>query len=85
MVRNDPKHKFWVQWSGSGALIVKNSDATSLTYVLMAPVRPVLHRLSRSNETVRNAPKHEFWVEWIGSGAFVAETSNATSISEFVR
>jgi hypothetical protein len=37
----------------------------------MAPVRPVLHRLSKSNETVRNAPKHEFWVEWSGSGAFL--------------
>jgi hypothetical protein len=39
----------------------------------MAPVRPVLHRLSCSNETVQNAPKHEFWVQWIGSGAFVAK------------
>jgi hypothetical protein len=39
----------------------------------MAPVRPVLHRLSKSNETVQNAPKHEFLVEWIGSGAFVAK------------
>jgi hypothetical protein len=27
-VRNTPKHEFWVQWSGSGALVVKNSDAT---------------------------------------------------------
>jgi hypothetical protein len=26
----------------------------------MAPVRPVLQRLSCGNETVRNAPKHEF-------------------------
>jgi hypothetical protein len=39
----------------------------------MAPVRPVLHRLSCSNETVRNAPKLEFWVQWSGSGAFVAK------------
>jgi hypothetical protein len=29
-VRNAPKHEIWIQWSGSGALIVKNSDATSL-------------------------------------------------------
>jgi hypothetical protein len=28
-VRNAPKHESWVQWSGSGALIRKNSDATS--------------------------------------------------------
>jgi hypothetical protein len=38
----------------------------------MALDRPVLHRLSCSNETIRKAPKHEFWVnvlgqmEWIG-------------------
>jgi hypothetical protein len=38
----------------------------------MALVRPVLHQLLGSNETVRNAPKHEFWVQWSGSGAFVA-------------
>jgi hypothetical protein len=34
MVRNIPKHKFWVQWSGSGALIVKNSDATSFSELM---------------------------------------------------
>jgi hypothetical protein len=27
-VRNAPKHKFWVQWSESGAFVAKNSDAT---------------------------------------------------------
>jgi hypothetical protein len=50
----------------------------------MAHVRPVLKKVSWSNEIVRNTPKHEFWVEWIGSGAFVAKNSNATSFSEFV-
>jgi hypothetical protein len=40
----------------------------------MAPVRPVLYRLSCSNETVRKAPKHEFLIEWSGSGAVVAKT-----------
>jgi hypothetical protein len=24
--RNAPKHEFWVQWSGSGAFVTKNSD-----------------------------------------------------------
>jgi hypothetical protein len=48
----------------------------------MAPVRPILHRVSCSNETVRNAPKHEFWVEWSGLGGFVAKNANATSFSE---
>jgi hypothetical protein len=41
----------------------------------MEPVRPVLHRLSCSNETVQNAPKHEFWIQWSVSGAFVAKIS----------
>jgi hypothetical protein len=27
-VRNAPKHEFWVQWSGSGAFVAKNFDAT---------------------------------------------------------
>jgi hypothetical protein len=30
MVQNAPKHEFWVQWSGSGAFVAKNLDATSL-------------------------------------------------------
>ena len=28
MVRNAPKHEFRIQWSGSGALFAKNSNAT---------------------------------------------------------
>jgi hypothetical protein len=48
----------------------------------MAPVRPVLHRLSCSNETVRNALKHVFWVQWSGSRAFVAKNSDASLFSE---
>jgi hypothetical protein len=51
----------------------------------MAPVRPVLLRLSCSNETVRDAPKHEFLIKWSGSGAFVAKNSNATLFIELVR
>jgi hypothetical protein len=30
-VRNVPKHEFWVQWSGSGAFVTKNSDPTSFS------------------------------------------------------
>jgi hypothetical protein len=50
----------------------------------MAPVQPVLHRLSCSNKIVRNVPKHDFWVQWTGSSAFVAKNSDATSFSELV-
>jgi hypothetical protein len=51
----------------------------------MALVRPVLHRLLCSSETVQDALKHEFWVQWSGSGAFVAKKANATSFSELMR
>jgi hypothetical protein len=30
MVRNATKHEFWVQWSGLGAFVAKNFDATSV-------------------------------------------------------
>jgi hypothetical protein len=48
-------------------------------FALMAPVWPVLHRLSCSNETVR---KYEFWVQWSGLRAFLEKKANATSFSE---
>jgi hypothetical protein len=50
----------------------------------MAPVRPVLHRLSCSIEMVQIVPKHEFWVQWNGSGALVAKNSDTTFFSEVV-
>ena len=60
MVRNAPKHEFRVQWGGSGAFVAKNSDATSWQeiFALIAPVQPVLHQASCSNETIQNATKH---------------------------
>ena len=33
-------------------------DFVARTFALIAPVRPDLHRVSRSNEMVPNAPKH---------------------------
>ena len=99
---NAPKHEFRVQWSGSGAFVVKNLDTISWdellhylnqmqrntmkhtktwfqgpmgwigcircekfghdfvawTFALIAPVQPILHRVSSSNEMVPDAPKH---------------------------
>ena len=55
------------------------------TFALIAPVQPILHRVSCSNEIVPKAPKHyenatkdEFRVKWVGLGAFVVKTSDAT-------
>ena len=47
MVRNAPKHEFRVQWGGSGAFVAKDSNTTSWhELLLIAPVRPVLNRVS---------------------------------------
>ena len=55
------------------------------TCTLIAQVQPVLHRVSRSNESLTNAPKHydnasklEFRVQLGGSSAFFAKNSDAT-------
>ena len=52
---------------------------------LIAPVQPILHRVSCSNKIVPKAPKHyenatkdEFRVQWVGSGAFDVKTSDTT-------
>jgi hypothetical protein len=86
-VRNTPKHEFWVQWSGSGAFVLKNFEATSFSELVRLRYQfgQFLHQLSCSNEMVQNAPKHEFSVQWSGSGAFVAKNSDATLFSELVR
>ena len=69
-LRNNPKctqtlwntaiREFRVQWSGSGAFVAKNSknDFIAQTCALIAPVQPVLHRVSCSNETLPKAPKY---------------------------
>jgi hypothetical protein len=31
MVKNTPKHVFWIEWIGSGAFVAKNSNATSFS------------------------------------------------------
>ena len=53
------KHEFRVQWGGLGAFIAKNPDVTSWheLFALIAPVHPVLHRVSWSYKMIPNAPK----------------------------
>ena len=55
------------------------------TFAIIAPVQPVLHEASCSNETIQNAPKHYEMQQYmslgsngVGSGAFVAKNSDAT-------
>jgi hypothetical protein len=35
MVRNARKYEFWVLWSGSGAFVVKNSDTTLFSELVL--------------------------------------------------
>ena len=65
-------------------------DFMAQTCPLIAPVQPILHRVSRSNETLTNAPKHyeyasklEFRVQLGESLAFVDKNSDARSWHNF--
>jgi hypothetical protein len=57
---NTPKHEFRIQWGRLSAFVAKNPDVTSWhkTLALIAPVHPVLHRVSSSYETIPNAAKY---------------------------
>ena len=66
-------------------------DLMAQTCALIAPVQPILHQVSCSNETLTKAPKHyemhqthEFRVQWGGTGAFVAKNSDNTSSHELL-
>ena len=66
-------------------------DFMAQTCALIAPVQPILYRVSCSNETLinapkhyENAPKHEFRVQWGGSCVFVAKNSDASSWHELL-
>ena len=83
IVRNAPKREFRVQWVGSGALIAKNSDATSWHHLCTTSARsaPSFIRQPKSpkcTKIVQIARKQKFSVQWGGSGAFVAKNSNTT-------
>ena len=60
IVRNKLILEFRVQWGGSGAFVAKKiqCDLMAQTCPLIAPVQPISHWVSCSNETIQNAPKH---------------------------
>ena len=79
-LQNAPKHEFRVQWVGLGGFAAKKfwCDFVAQTFALIAPVQPVLHRVSCSNETIQNAPKHYKTHQYMhlgsnggGSGMFI--------------
>jgi hypothetical protein len=89
IVRNAPKRLFMVQWGGSDAFIVKNSDATLWHKLLhyfglfYTEFRKATKR-SRMQTNSTKAPKCQFRIQCTGLGAFVAKDSNATSWHELL-
>ena len=74
-----------MEWVGCIRCEKLQNDFMAQTCALIAPVQPVLHRVSYSNETLTNAPKHYetapkhvFRVQWGGSHAFVAKNSDTS-------
>ena len=47
-----------MRWIGSVCCEKIRHDFVARTFALTAPVQPILHRVSCSNEMVPNAPKH---------------------------
>jgi len=56
---NAPKHEFTVQWGGPRVRCEKSQrDFVAQTFALIAPVHPVLHRVSCSYKMIPNASHH---------------------------
>ena len=89
MVCNSTKHEFRVQWGGSSAFVVKNSDATSWHELLhkFGPFCTKVHNASKipkCTQIVKNAPKHQFRVQRGGPGLFFEKNSDVTSWHELL-
>ena len=64
-------------------------DFVARTFALIAPIHPVLHRVSCSYVPIapkhyETHQKHEFTVQWGGLGALVAKNYNTTSWHELL-
>ena len=89
IVQNTQKLEFRVQWGGLGALVAKNSDATSCHKLLhqFGPFCTEFRKSTKQSQMHQNctiATNHEFRVQWGGSGAFIAKNSDATSWHELL-
>ena len=59
-IKKRTKTRVWILmvWIGCVCCEKLQRDIVAGTFVLIAPVRPILHRVSRSIEIVPNAPQH---------------------------
>jgi hypothetical protein len=78
-------------WTGCIRCEKSRRYIVARTFALIAPVYAVLHRVSRSYETIQNAPKHYETHQNMslrsnggGSGAFVVKNYNLTSWHELL-
>src|SRR6185312_7564758 len=63
--QNTPKLQYMVQWGGSGAFVVKNSDATSCTNFCTSSAHFAPSFITQPNgpqcsQIEQNTPKHQF-------------------------
>ena len=58
-----------IGWIGCVRCEKSQCDFVARTFALIAPVHPVLHRVSCSYETIPNAPKHSETHQNIGLGS----------------
>ena len=89
IVRNEPKHQFWVQWGGSVPSLRKNRSRLRGTNFCTSSAHfaPSFVRQPKNPECtqiVGNAPKRQFCVQWGGSGALFTKNSDATSWHEIL-
>ena len=89
IIRNAPKHEFWVQWGGSGAFIAKNSDATSWHELLhqFGPFCTEFRKATKRSQMHPNSSKRTKTpvlgpMGWIGCVPY--ENSDATSRQELL-
>ena len=75
-------------WIGCVRCKTFRRDFVARTFALIAPVHPVLPRVSCSKEMIPNAPKHYETHQNMslgsGSGAFIAKNSDMTSWHELL-
>jgi len=95
-IQNAPKHYKTHQnmslrsngWIGFVRCQKLRCDFVARTFALIAPVQPVLHRVSCSNETIQNAPNHYEMHQSLSlgsngeSGAFVAKNFRCDFIAQ---
>jgi hypothetical protein len=89
-VRNAPEYEFWVQWSGCGAFVANNFEATLFGELvrywhLFDQFCIDFRAVTKLSETPQNVSFGSNGVDPSGSRAFIAKNFEATLFSKLVR